>query len=468
MHAAPLSWTQQDILNASRGTAIGGDWRVSGVSIDSRTAQSGDLFIAIKGPRFDGHHFLEAAQKAGCRAALISDADRLPEGFPAVKVDDTLTGLEQLGTAGRGRSTAKIAAVTGSVGKTGVKEALAHALGPQGGCHSSPGSFNNHWGVPLSLSRLPRRIPYGVFEIGMNHPGEITPLAGMVKPQVAIITNVASVHRAFFDSEEQIAAAKAEIFTGIADGGAVLLNRDNRHFAFLATEAEHCGIPNIHSFGADPVNDCQLINAELAETHSDIEAGIFGIPLRYRLGIPGAHWVTNSLAVLGAVFLLGADVKAAAQSLAGLTPAKRRGERHQLTLPGGTATLIDDSYNANPGSMRAALAQLGRINSANRKIAVLGDMRELGAAERAEHAALKEAVEAAGVDPVFCHGPLMRALAEVMDVTHHATAAEQIHTVKTALRPGDVIMTKGSAATKTSIIADGLVAAFGPAPDREG
>lgn len=468
MNTAPLSWTRQDILTATGGTPVGGGWEVSDVSIDSRTAKSGDLFVALKGPNFDGHHFLQAARKAGCTAALIADDSRLPDGFPAIKVNDTLTGLERLGVAGRRRGTAKIAAVTGSVGKTGVKEALAHSLARQGGCHASPGSFNNHWGVPLSLSRLPRRIPYGVFEIGMNHPGEITPLVAMVKPQVAIITNVASVHRAFFDNEAQIAAAKAEIFTGIAEGGAVLLNRDNRHFGFLAKQAKECGIPNIHGFGTDAVNACQLINADLAETHSDIDARIFGLSLRYRLGLPGAHWVGNSLAVLGAVSLLGADVKAAAESLAGLTPAKRRGERHQLTLPGGTATLIDDSYNANPSSMRAALAQLGRMAPTGRKIAVLGDMRELGERERTEHAALKHAIEAAGVDLVFCHGPLMRALAGVMEVTHHPTADAQTEAVKAALRPADVIVTKGSAASKTSIIADGLLAAFGPTPDREG
>jgi UDP-N-acetylmuramoyl-tripeptide--D-alanyl-D-alanine ligase len=350
---------------------------VNGVSIDSRTVAPGDLFVAIKGDRFDGHDFARAALEREAAVALIAKdkLEALGGTGPYLVVADPLAALVKLGIAARNRSQAKIAAVTGSVGKTGTKEMLAAALRRSGETHASVASYNNHWGVPLTLARMPTSARYGVYEIGMNHAGEITPLSGFVRPNVAIITTVEPVHIEFFPNVEAIADAKAEIFAGVERGGTAVLNCDNAHFERLKRHADARGL-RIVTFGAAEGADCRLIDVALHPTSSSVSASILGAPVTYKLGAPGRHIVQNSLAVLAAAALLDADLALAALALADVGAREGRGERFALPLPsGGVFVLIDESYNANPASMRAAIELLGATPTVGgRRIAVLGDM----------------------------------------------------------------------------------------------
>jgi UDP-N-acetylmuramoyl-tripeptide--D-alanyl-D-alanine ligase len=322
-------------------------------------------------------------------------------------VPDTQAGLEALGRAGRARAEARIVGVTGSVGKTGTKEALRHVLAAQGSTHASAASYNNHWGVPLTLARLPRAAAYGVLELGMNHPGEIAALTRQARPHVALITLIAPAHLGHFASLDAIADAKAEIFEGLEPGGVAVLNRDDPQFERLRAGAgPHAG--RIATFGAERSADWRLLESRLDPDGSDVVAGFGGKRIAYRLGVPGRHWVANSLAVLAASEALGADVEAAAASLATLEPPAGRGRKRTIPIGGGEALLLDESYNANPVSMRAALELLGQMPG--RRIAVLGDMLELGERGPDLHAGLAEAAQAAGVARVFCCGPLMESL----------------------------------------------------------
>ena len=408
-------WTVE-AMAAAMGAAPAGPLPLSvpGISIDTRTLAPGEAFFAIKGDNRDGHEFVEAALAAGAGLAVVAAdrRDRFPEHAPLLVVADVLDGLRDLARAARARTQAKIIAVTGSVGKTSTKEALRLALGADGETHASVASYNNHWGVPLSLARCPDTARYAVFEIGMNHAGEIEPLTRLVRPQVAIITTVEPVHLEFFRSVEAIADAKAEIFLGLEPGGAAVINRDNPQFARLERAAQDAGVARIVSFGEHARADARLIRCALQSEGSTVEARIFGTDVTYKLGAPGRHLVLNSLAVLAASVLAGADLALAALALAKLQPASGRGARISLEMPGGTALLIDESYNANPASMRAALALLGQsqVGPRGRRIAVLGDMLELGPRGRDLHRELAEAVLANEVDLVFCCGPLMRAL----------------------------------------------------------
>jgi UDP-N-acetylmuramoyl-tripeptide--D-alanyl-D-alanine ligase len=449
---------------------------VGGISIDSRSILLGEAFFAITGDNRDGHEFVAAALKGGAGLAVIAAGRRgaLPLGGidnpPLLVVPDVLEGLRDLARVARARSKAKVIGVTGSVGKTGTKEALRLALSANGPTHASVASYNNHWGVPLSLARLPESGRYAVFEMGMNHAGEIEPLTRLARPHVAIITTVAPVHLEYFGSVEAIADAKAEIFLGVECGGAAVINRDNPQFERLATAAKRAGVERIVSFGEHAEADARLVKVSLHSDRSTVEARILGTDVTYKLGAPGKHLVLNSLAVLAAVSLVGADLALAALALADLRPAAGRGARIELDLGGGPALLIDESYNANPASMRAAVALLeqAEIGPRGRRIAVLGDMLELGSAGTELHRALAEPVLAHGVDLVFCCGPLMRALWEALPSERRGGYAENSGGLESelvaAIRPGDAIMVKGSLGSRMGPIVKALERRF---PRRE-
>ena len=440
---------------------------VNGISIDSRTLVKGDAFFAIKGENRDGHDFVEGALKAGAGLAVLEreQCDRFA-GAPLLIVPDALEALRDLARAARARMSAKVIAVTGSVGKTSTKEALRLALSAEGETHASIASYNNHWGVPLSLARCPTGVKYAVFEIGMNHAGEITPLTQLVRPHVGIITGIEPVHLEYFGSLEKIADAKAEIFSGVEPGGAVVLNRDNAQYERLATAARAVHIDRVVSFGEHAAADARLIQFSLQADGSTVEARILGQTVTYKVGAPGRHLVLNSLAVLAAVSLVGADIALAALALNNLKPASGRGARTMLSVPGGTALLIDESYNANPASMRAAIALLGGapVGKRGRRIAVLGDMLELGPAGAELHRALADAIETAEIDLVFCSGPLMHALWEALPSRarggYAETAAGLEPTVLAAVQAGDAVMVKGSLGSRMGPIVRALERQF--------
>ena len=452
-------------MRAERAGTLPAD--VSGISIDSRTLGKGDAFFAINGENRDGHEFVDGALKAGAGLAVVASDQRgrFPDA-PLLIVPDALEALRDLARAARARMHARVVAVTGSVGKTGTKEALRLALSADGETHASIASYNNHWGVPLSLARCPADAKYAVFEIGMNHAGEITPLTRLVRPHVAIVTGIEPVHLEYFGSLEKIADAKAEIFVGVEPGGAVVLNRDNAQYPRLAAAAKAARIERLVSFGEQAAADARLLRVSLHADCSTVEAHILGQTVTYKLGAPGRHLVLNSLAVLAAVSLVGADLALAALALNNLKPASGRGTRTVLTVPGGNALLIDESYNANPASMRAAIALLGQasIGKRGRRVAVLGDMLELGPTAAELHRALADAIETAGIDLVFCSGPLMRALWEALPSRarggYAETAAGLEPTVLDAIRAGDAVMVKGSLGSKMGPIVRALERQF--------
>ena len=473
MSAAPL-WTVSDMAAAMAAAPSGRvPPVVSGLSIDTRTIGAGEAFFAIRGDARDGHDFVHDALAAGAGLAVVAAARRgdFPDDAPLLVVADVLDALRALAAAARARTAAKVVAVTGSVGKTSTKEALRAALSRDGKTHASVASYNNHWGVPLSLARCPADARYAVFEIGMNHAGEIGPLSRLVRPDVAIVTTVEPVHLEFFASVEAIADAKAEIFEGLEPGGTAVLNRDNPQFSRLAAQAVRAGA-RIVGFGEDAQAEARLIGCALRSDCSTVRADILGTEVAYKLGVPGRHMVQNSLAVLAAVSLAGADLALAALALADLAPARGRGTRITLDLPGGTALLIDESYNANPASMRAALALLGQSDTAarGRRIAVLGDMLELGPEGPALHAAMAAAVTEHGVDLVFCAGPLMRHLWEALPSNRRGgyadTAAALEPRLREAIQPGDVMMVKGSNSSRMGPLVAALARRFAVAePD---
>ena len=473
MADAKVLWTSTEVA-AAVGSRADRPWRAAGVSIDSRTVQPGDLFVAIKGENFDGHDFTADAFARGAAAAIVSRRPGEPaEDKPLLIVADTLAALTALGQAARARTNARIVAVTGSVGKTGTKEAIALALATQGPTHASAGNLNNEIGAPLSLARMPRDAAFAVFELGMNHAGEIARLSRLVRPDVAVITNVEPVHIEYFGAIEAIADAKAEIFDGMTNAGVAVLNIDNAQYARLATAARARGIVRVLSFGADDRAYARLIDCSLHPTCSAVSAEIGGERLDYCLALPGRHWVLNSLAVLVAARAAGADLAVAASSLSRLKPLKGRGERHRVQLPGGGAfELIDDAYNASPASLRASLAVLGGMKpgAGGRRIAVLGDMLELGAQARDMHVALAPDIAAAGIDLVYACGPNMRALVDALPAklrgAHAANAAELTPRVVGAMRAGDVVLVKGSLGSKMQPIVAALRAIASDAPPR--
>ncbi|EAQ36038.1 UDP-N-acetylmuramoylalanyl-D-glutamyl-2,6-diaminopimelate-D-alanyl-D-alanyl ligase [Nitrobacter sp. Nb-311A] len=441
---------------------------INGISIDSRTIAPGEAYFAIKGDVHDGHAFVDAALRAGAALAVVEAAqrDQFAADAPLLIVDDVLAALCDLARASRARLAAQVIAVTGSVGKTSTKEALRSVVDAQGKTHASVASFNNHWGVPLSLARCPADARFAVFEIGMNHAGEITPLVKMVRPHVAVITTVEPVHLEFFAGIEAIADAKAEIFEGVEPNGAVVLNRDNAQFARLHGRAKKLGIARIVSFGADEKADARLLDVALHPTCSAVHAEILGHELTYKLGMPGRHIAMNSLAVLASSSLAGADLALAGLALSQAQPAAGRGVRRALAVPGGEAILIDESYNANPASMAAALGVLGGagIGKLGRRIAVLGDMLELGPKSADLHRGLAEAINANAVDMIFCCGPLMRNLWNALSSGKRGGYAEDSvaleSQVTAAIRSGDVIMVKGSLGSRMKVIVSALEKRF--------
>jgi UDP-N-acetylmuramoyl-tripeptide--D-alanyl-D-alanine ligase len=468
MSAARL-WTSAAMADAMhaviQGTLPQG---VSGLSIDSRTIAPGEAYFAIKGDVHDGHAFVDAALKAGAALAVVEAAQRgkFADDAPLLVVDDVLAGLVDLAYASRARLNAQIIAVTGSVGKTSTKEALRRVLGAQGETHASAASFNNHWGVPLSLARCPAEARFAIFEIGMNHAGEITPLVKMVRPHVAIVTTVEPVHLEFFSGIEAIADAKAEIFAGVEPGGAVVLNRDNPQFARLESHAKQSGIARIVSFGADAKSEARLLDLSLHATCSAVHANILDHDITYKIGMPGRHMAMNSLAVLAGASLLGADLARAALSLSQLEAAAGRGVRRVLEVGHGEATLIDESYNANPASMGAALNVLGQaeIGPHGRRIAVLGDMLELGPTGPALHRSLADAIKSNHIDLVYCCGPLMRNLWDALSTGKRGGYAGDSGTLEAqavaAIRAGDAIVVKGSLGSKMKLIVNALEKRF--------
>ncbi|WP_297692938.1 UDP-N-acetylmuramoyl-tripeptide--D-alanyl-D-alanine ligase [Phenylobacterium sp.] len=455
--AEPL-WTSEEIAAATGGKLAGKPFAASGVSIDTRTLAPGDLFVALGGIR-DGHEFVQAAFEKGAAGALAS---RQVFG-PAVMVDDTLAALEKLGAAARDRARqARRGAVTGSVGKTSVTQAIAAGLKLAGRWHSSVKSYNNHIGVPLTLARMPRDTERAVFEIGMNHADEIRPLARMVRPHAVVVTTVGPVHTEnFADGETGVARAKAEIFEGIEPGGIAVLNAENRWFDLLKGEAERFGA-EVRTFGQREDCDARLIDFQPAEGHAAVQAHLHGRALDFPILQTGHHWGLNAMAVLLMLEALGVDLEDSLAALGSFEPLEGRGAETTVRAGGGAFTLIDESYNANPISMASAIATLGARPSAGRRIVALTDMLELGAEGPRFHAALAEPLQAAGIDLVFCAGPLMKSLYDALPSTRRGayaeTAAELAPQVARAAEPGDVVMVKGSNGSKAGLIARAVAA----------
>ncbi|MDH5749984.1 MAG: UDP-N-acetylmuramoylalanyl-D-glutamyl-2,6-diaminopimelate--D-alanyl-D-alanine ligase [Rhodospirillales bacterium] len=460
---ASILWTAKDAV-AATGGRTGAAWNASGVSIDTRTLRPGDLFIAIKGPNFDGHAFASKALASGAAAVVV---EHLPEGAPEdgpmLIVEDTLTALQDLGVAARQRTRASVIAVTGSVGKTGTKDMLKHVLSSQGNVSASEGNLNNHWGLPLSLARMPREADYGIFEMGMNHPGEIRPLSRMARPRVAVITTVEPVHSAYFNSVEEIADAKAEIFAGMDSGGVAVLNRDNDYFDRLAAAAADQGVGTLLAFGTHESADVRLTGLVQGEEGSRVQANVAGTMLDYTIGVSGRHLAMNSLAVLAAVHAVGGDVRKAAAALATLMAPAGRGRRHQVRLKNGFFNVIDESYNASPVSMNAAIETLGKANpgTAGRRIAALGDMLELGEKEKSLHAALSGPLQRNGIDLVFTAGSRMAALWQAlpssMKGAHAGNSEELAPKVTQSIGAGDIITVKGSAGSNMGVVVRALL-----------
>ncbi len=453
-------WTATEAAAATGGSSLT-QWAATGVSIDTRNLAPGDLFVALHGPNHDGHDFVAPALQGGAAAVMVDRAiPQLPGSSALLIVADTLAGLARLGAAGRNRSGARIVAVTGSVGKTGTKEALRLALASSGPTYASAGGLNNHWGAPLSLARLPPEAGYGIFELGMNHPGEIASLTRLVRPHIAVITTVEPVHLGFFPSVEAIADAKAEIFLGLEPGGVAVLNRDNPHYARLAGAAKEAGAVEILGFGAHPEAAARLVDCVLDSRGSTVEAAVCGTTVRFRVPIPGRHWVMNALAVLAAARAAGAAVDRAAEALAELEPLPGRGRRHELTWRGGTLTIIDESYNASPPSMRAALAVLAATEpgAGARRVAVLGDMLELGDELERLHRELSEPLAAAEVNRVFLIGQAIAALDEVLPEGKKGglwrSPEEAMPALLRFLEPGDVVTIKGSRGVRVSRVVE--------------
>jgi len=467
--SAPL-WTSAAAERATRGFALGAPWAVSGISIDTRTLRPGDLFVALADQR-DGHDFVAQALAKGAAAAMVS---RIPEDVsrdaPLLLVRDVLKALGALGRAARRRTRAKVVAVTGSVGKTSTKEMLRAVLGGQGSVHAAEASYNNHWGVPLTLARMPRDVDFAVIEIGMNHPGEIAPLTRMARPDVAMITNVAAVHLAAFSGVEEIAREKAAIFEGLVPGGVAVINGDLATTPILLAAAR-AAQARIETFGAGEGNSLRLEQVEIADDTTVGRAAIGGQVQLFRLSSAGRHFATNALGVLGVAGALGLDVTLAARDLTLWRPPAGRGTRERILLDPVEELgliLIDDAFNANPTSMKAALEVLaaarpedgvGRV-AKGRRIAVLGDMLELGPEELALHAALADLPEIERIETVHCVGPLMRALWERLPAEKQGlwceSAPEMAARIRHFIDAGDVLLVKGSKGSKVSLVVDAV------------
>ncbi len=463
-------WTASDAAHATGGEARG-DWQATGVSIDTRTIQAGDLFVALKDIR-DGHEFVAQALAKGACAAMVS---HIPEGVsaeaPLLIVDDVLPALEALGAAARDRTSAQVVAVTGSVGKTSTKEMLRDVLSGQGRTHAAEASYNNHWGVPLTLARMPQDTEFAVIEIGMNHPGEIAPLSKMARPHVGVITTVAAAHLEAFENIAGIAHEKAAIFEGLEPGGTAIVNGDVETASILV-EAGRQAADRVICFGGEAGNDYQLISITLGDEVTVAQAMAGDQKLLFKLSAAGRHFAHNALAVLACVEVMGGDMALACADLGRWQPPGGRGTREVVQLDPGddrlTIDLIDDAFNANPTSMAASLEVLaastpvegiGRI-AKGRRIAILGDMLELGPDEAILHAGMADLPSIQGVTLVHCVGPRMKglwqALPDVQRGKWVATAEELAQEVPRLVDAGDVVLVKGSKGSKVSLVVDAL------------
>ena len=449
-------WTAHDMAEATGG-ALSAPFAATGVSIDTRTLARGDLFVALVGEGRDGHAFVPEAVAKGA-SGVMAHADVGLSG-PVLRVDDTLAGLARLGGFARARFTeGRVVAITGSVGKTTVKEMLRGALSSFGLTHAAVASYNNHWGVPLTLARLPRDARFCVAEIGMNHAGEILPLARLASPDVAVITTIARAHVGHLGSIEAIADEKASIMRGLRPGGIAVLPADSEQLPRLRDAAQ--GIAML-TFGADAGADVRLLRADAEAGGSVLHVSIVGRMVSLRLNAPGQHMAMNAVATLAAVAALGLDPMLAIDALEAFQPLAGRGLTRKVAVKGGSALLLDESYNGNGVSMRAALDVL-RLQPATRRIAVLGDMLELGEEGPAEHAALAEAVTRSA-DLLFTCGPLMRGLFDrvpaALRATHAPDAAALAPIVAAALTGGDAVLVKGSQGSGMQRVIQGIAAA---------
>ncbi|WP_333682756.1 UDP-N-acetylmuramoyl-tripeptide--D-alanyl-D-alanine ligase [Pontibaca methylaminivorans] len=460
-------WRADEAAAATGGRAQDGStgcWRAGGVSIDTRTLVAGDLFVALSAAR-DGHDFVRQALAKGAAAALVS---RVPEGIgpeaPLLIVEDVQAALEALGRAGRARSGAQAVGVTGSVGKTSTKEMLARILGDQGRVHASVASYNNHWGVPLTLARLPQDAQFAVIEIGMNHPGEIAPLAHQARPHVAFVTTIAPAHLEAFDGIEAIAREKAAIFEGLEPGGSAIINADIAQSTILRDHAQRCGA-EVVDFG-ERAQDFRLLDVRMQDEALTVRAEARGEPLLFRIQSPGRHFALNGLGALAAALTLGCDPALAVQSLGRWAPVAGRGVRELVPLDavdtGQVIALMDDSYNANPGSVAAALDTLAAATppARGRRIAILGDMKELGPRGPELHAAIAGHPAIAGIDRVHCVGPLMRSLHEALAPERRGIRAENsaamVAALKEQIAPGDLVLVKGSLSMNLAAVVDAI------------
>lgn len=450
-------WTSAEIAAATRGHA-NQDFAVTGVTFDSREVGPGDLFLALTGEETDGHRFLGGAFGNGAAGAVVSEGAT----YPSVRVEDTMAALQALGRAARARVDATIIGVTGSVGKTGTKEALAAALNRAmpGRVHRSVKSYNNHTGVPLSLARMPRDVAFGVFEMGMNHAGELAALTRLVRPHIAIVTAIAPAHTAFFSGEEAIADAKGEIFQGLRPGGTAIVPFDSPHRdRLLAAARPYAG--RIVTFGFGDGADVRAVETMRVDGGGTfVTARVHQRELSFTIAHPGLHWVSNAMAVLAAVDAAERDLGLAGLALADLGGLPGRGQRFTTPIAGGDALVIDESYNANPSSMRATLAVLAM--EARRRIAVLGGMRELGDDSAAYHAALAGPIDEAGISQAILVGaemlPLAQALEGRVEFVHVPDAATAQRRLNDVLAPGDAVLIKGSNGIGLSAVVAGLKA----------
>ncbi len=477
-------WTSAAAVAATGGTGST-DWQASGVSIDTRTLQPGELFVALRAGR-DGHDFVATALAKGAAAALVSHRPKdVPVNAPLLIVPDVQLALEQLGKAARARTRARICAITGSVGKTSTKEMLRAALAHQGRVHAAEASYNNHWGVPLTLARMPADTDYAIFEIGMNHPGEIAPLARQVRPHVAIITIVAAAHLEAFANIDGIAHEKASIFEGLEPGGTAILNGDLPTSPILLRAAQQAHA-HIIRFGTQPGNHHRASAITVHDGTTVGAARAWRTPMLLKIQSEGKHFLVNALAVIAAAHALGADRALSLMGLAEWRPPAGRGTREALIIgkaqPGETLDLIDDAFNANPTSLAAALAVLahatpkngvGRV-SRGRRVAILGDMLELGPDEIALHAGMAADPAMREIDIVHCAGSRMRALYDALPEVQRglwfADADALAARVGRLIDSGDVVLVKGSKGSYIARVVDAIrkLGARASTPETEG
>lgn len=468
---AELLWESDALVAAMKGRPVGNmPEGITGISIDTRTLEPGEAYFAIKGDVHDGHDFVSAAMKAGASLAVVAEEKLVALGgikLPLIVVRDVLEAMRQLGMAARARTRAQIIAITGSVGKTTTKEMMRTVLSASGKVHASAASFNNHWGVPLTLARMPRDTRFGIFEIGMNHPDEIRPLVKMVRPHVAMITNVAAAHLGAFDSIDGIAHAKAEIFEGVVSGGYGIIWADDKRAKLQAELAEKAGIEHLLRYGARRGSDFRLKAHESQGDHTTFSVSLRGKDVEGVLNVPGDHILNNAVLVLGVADLTGADLEKSVDAIADIRPEKGRGQRHVLLKDRAKFTLIDESYNANPASMKAALAALGatKPGSRGRRIAVLGDMLELGKSSEKLHRELAEAINGNAVDKVYTVGEHIDVLGEELEKKVFAGHFKDWKGVEAALaeslRHGDVIMVKASNGLRFAELVSALCKKYG-------